>query len=245
MKMKNITKLFALLSLIIVSCGQAQSQKGGVTNMGAADFKKEIETNKNLIVLDVRTPEEVAMGTIPNASVINIYDEDFEKKISLMQKDKTIAVYCKAGGRSSQAASILAKNGFNNVINLDGGIMAWEQMGYAVAKTDGAADNNIKQMTKEEFNKLITEQKVVLVDFHTKWCAPCRKMAPVVDELEKEFTGKAAVKRVDCDKSKEVVKELNISGVPVFVIYKEGKEVWRHNGIIEKSDLVKKLNENL
>jgi thioredoxin-like negative regulator of GroEL len=67
-------------------------------------------------------------------------------------------------------------------------------------------------------------------------------MVPIVDELEIEFKEKVAVKRIDCDQSKELVKELNISGVPVFIIYKKGKEVWRHNGLIEKAELIKKMN---
>lgn len=243
--MNNIKNLMALLSLIIIACGHAQSQKEGTINLGATDFKKEIETNKNLIILDVRTPEEVALGSIPNSSIINFYDEDFEKKIALIQKDKTIAVYCKAGGRSAQASSILIKNGFKNVINLEGGITAWEQMGFPIAKSETVPDQNIKQLSKDEFNRFINETNVVLVDFHTRWCSPCRKMAPLIDELEIEYKDKAAVKRIDCDQSKELVNELKISGVPVFLIYKKGKEVWRHNGMIEKAELANKLNKYL
>ena len=240
--MMKIASLITIISIIIISCGQAQSQKEGFFNISASDLKKEIETNKNLIIIDVRTPEEVAMGTIPNSSIINFYDEDFEKKIALIQKDKTIAVYCKAGGRSSQAATILLKNGFSKVLNLEGGITAWEQMGYSITKSETTPDNNLKQLNKVDFNKLINEKDIVLVDFHTRWCAPCRKMVPIVDELEIEFKEKVAVKRIDCDQSKELVKELNISGVPVFIIYKKGKEVWRHNGLIEKAELIKKMN---
>ena len=115
------------LSLIIISavlfssCGNSQTDttkqetpieqavpqaEKFIKNVDAATFKELIEKEDG-IVLDVRTPEEVANGHIPNASTINIYDEDFEAKINMMQKDKTIYVYCKSGGRSSQAAQLL------------------------------------------------------------------------------------------------------------------------------------------
>jgi thioredoxin len=230
--------------LLVISCSEAQSQKH-IKNVSAAEFKKEIENNPNVIVLDVRTPEEVAQGTIGNPSIINFYDSDFEKKISLMDKSKTIAVYCKGGGRSSQAAMLLEKNGFKNILNLEGGIMSWEQQGFSVNKPLNESDNKIRQLSSADFNKLINSSQVVLIDFHTKWCAPCRKMAPIVDEIEKEFKGKAAVNRVDCDESKEVVKNLNISGVPVFIIFKNGKEVWRKNGAMAKEELVRALNSFL
>ncbi|MCC7050521.1 MAG: thioredoxin fold domain-containing protein [Bacteroidia bacterium] len=242
--MKVLQILILAVSVALFSCGEAQSQKQ-IKNYSAAEFKKEIETNPNVIVLDVRTPEEVAAGTIGTPSVINFYDNDFAKKIALMDKSKTIAVYCKSGGRSGQAAKVLADNGFNNVINLDGGITGWERQGLPITKMEGATDVNIKQMSEAEFNQLINSAKIVLVDFHTKWCAPCRKMAPLVDELEKEYLGKASVKRVDCDQSKEVVSKLDISGVPVFVIFKNGKEVWRKSGAMPKEDLQKAVNSFL
>jgi len=85
----------------------------------------------------------------------------------------------------------------------------------------------------------------VLVDFHTVWCAPCKKMAPVVDKIAGEYKGKAIVLRIDLDKSKEVAAHYQIQGVPVFILFKNGEQKWKHNGIISEEELQKIIKENL
>jgi thioredoxin len=251
------------LSLIIISavlfssCGNSQTDttkqeapieqttpqaEKFIKNVDAATFKELIEKEDG-IVLDVRTPEEVANGHIPNASTINIYDEDFEAKINMMQKDKTIYVYCKSGGRSSQAAQLLQKNGFDKVYNLDGGTMAWENNNYPLTAPSNTTDEKIQTISLADFKTMITTDKPVLVDFHTVWCAPCKKMAPVIDEIETEYTDKAIVNRIDVDKSKEVAKAYDISGVPVFILFVNGEQKWKHNGMISKENLKKQLDQ--
>jgi thioredoxin len=221
-----------------------QTQPATVVNVDPADFKSKAESGKG-IILDVRTPQEIATGTIENASTIDFYAPDFEQKISMMDKSKEIYVYCKAGGRSAQATEILIKNGFTKVYNLNGGITAWQNQGYSITPSSAKADANIKALTSGEFHKVLELNKVVLADFHTQWCSPCRKMAPVVDELEKTYNGKASVMRIDTDQSKDLAKEYSISGVPVFVIFKNGKEVWRKTGAMPKEELVSALETYL
>ncbi len=99
-----------------------------------------VEQFKNLIVeqggtiLDVRTPEEWAEGTIANAQKINFYDEDFALKVEGVDKATPVFVYCKAGGRSASAAELLKEKGFSKVYNLDGGISAWISAGNETVK---------------------------------------------------------------------------------------------------------------
>lgn len=254
--MKQLS-LIIISAVFITSCGNSQTDttkqqtpieqtapqvEKFIKNVDAATFKELIEKEDG-IVLDVRTPEEVASGHIPNASTINIYDEDFEAKINMMQKDKTIYVYCKSGGRSSQAAQLLQKNGFNKVYNLDGGTMAWENSNYPLTTPSNATDEKIQTISLADFKTMIATDKPVLVDFHTVWCAPCKKMAPVIDEIETEYANKAVVNRIDVDKSKEVAKAYDISGVPVFILFVNGEQKWKHNGMISKEELKKQLDQ--
>lgn len=239
--MKKILLFIAVSLLSIFSFGQ---NAPFIKNVAPAQFKTLTESGKG-IVLDVRTPEEIAGGYINNASMINFYDPDFERKINLMDKSKEIYVYCRSGGRSSKAANILLNNGFTKVYNLDGGIMAWQGSNLPLSKTTAAKDDKIQQMSVADLNKLLKANKTVLVDFHTQWCAPCKQMAPIVDKLEQRYKGKAAVLRIDIDKCSDIAKAYTISGVPVFVIYKNGKEVWRYKGAISEEELKKKLDANL
>ena len=86
---------------------------------------ESVETNN--IILDVRTPEEFSEGYITNATNLNIYDANtFMSKIQSFNKENNYYIYCKSGGRSSQACQIMSQLGFNNVFNLVGGITNWK-----------------------------------------------------------------------------------------------------------------------
>jgi thioredoxin 1 len=70
-------------------------------------------------------------------------------------------------------------------------------------------------------------------------------MAPIIDKIEDDFQDKAIVMRIDVDKSKDVGKTYDISGVPVFILFMNGKEKWRHYGIVSEDELKKQLENNL
>lgn len=245
--MRQITATIISI-LFFTGCSNSQpNQKESeifLKNINATEFKKLVDAG-NGITLDVRTPEEIADGYINNASIVNYYDEDFEKKINLIPKDKEIYIYCKSGGRSSEAAEILRKNGFKRIYQLENGIIEWEEMGYPLVKTKIEKDEKIQEVSLSDFEALLKTDKPVLIDFHTVWCAPCRKMAPIIDEIEEEYKNKAIVMRIDVDKSKDVGNAYNIKGVPVFILFKNGKEIWKHNGMISEEELKKQIENNL
>jgi thioredoxin len=237
MKRITFTCFFFFSVLLFLNCtSQHVPGIAEVHNVSVAEFEK-LMMDENSLVLDVRTPEETESGTISQASTIDFYDPDFLKKIKVMDASKNILVYCKGGGRSAQAADLLVKNGFKNVYNLEGGISAWQSSGRKVSATSQSNDTHIQQMTISQFTVLLKQTDLVLVDFHTVWCSPCRKMAPIVDRLEKEYKSKAGILRIDVDKSSELATKYSIQAVPVFMLFKSGKEVWKHNGAIEESKL--------
>lgn len=95
------------------------------------------------------------------------------------------------------------------------------------------------------FKKILSDNKLLSVDFHTVWCDPCRKMAPIVNRIETDYKNKEIATRIGGDKSKEVGKTYNVVDVSVFILYKEGKEAWAVNGIISKEKLIKQLEQYL
>jgi thioredoxin len=236
-------KRFTFLSFLIVlfSCS---SNSQTYSNLKPKDFKAEIEQNAG-IILDVRTPNEVSTGQIENASTIDFYDKNFKDKIAKIQKDKTVYVYCKSGGRSSKAAKLLVEAGQSKVINLQGGIMAWKRAGYVLTSFDNTQDSNIQEFSISDFNTVLSENNIVLVDFHTLWCAPCRKMAPMIDALEKDYESKVSISRVDLDKSGELADQYKIVAVPTLILFQDGKEIWRNTGLLSKEELVNVLEKQL
>tara|TARA_Y100000389_G_scaffold194216_1_gene223929 strand:- start:569 stop:880 length:312 start_codon:yes stop_codon:yes gene_type:complete len=96
-------------------------------NLNQNKWIKSIKNSKNSVVLDVRTPEEFEEGFIRNSVNLNIYDSQFFfDEIKKLKKESCIHVYCKSGARSFQACELMKQFGFQNVFNLEGGILEWK-----------------------------------------------------------------------------------------------------------------------
>lgn len=128
-KMKYVC--FFLLAITFFSC-TAQDKKG-VSLVDSEVFHKAIAAYKTQLI-DVRTPKEFLSGHIENALNIHLYDADFENRINKMDKLKPIYVYCKAGGRSAEAVAIMREQGFAEIIELKGGIDAWDDLNLPLVK---------------------------------------------------------------------------------------------------------------
>ena len=90
------------------------------------EWSTQLEADENAVIIDVRTPNEVAEGIIPNAIHIDIFKgQGFIDEIKQLDLSKNYYVYCKSGGRSGQACAIMSQLGFKNAYNLVGGIMQW------------------------------------------------------------------------------------------------------------------------
>lgn len=206
------------------------------------DFEQKISEQEGLII-DVRTPQEFAAGHIENASSLNFLANDFLDKMDLIQKNQPLFVYCKSGNRSSKAAETLRMNGFEDVYELDGGIMAWQNENLPVVVSEDYTAEEGNAVSVEDFLSLQKNHKKLLVEFSTTWCAPCRLMKPIVEEVKEKYKQDVFVQTIDLDESQTLGQKLNLRGVPVFILYKNGEEVWRHLGLIKKEDLEEQLNQ--
>ena len=215
-----------------------------IENVSVDAFKALVDTGEG-ILLDVRTPDEVAQGMIPGASVLNIYDEDFLRKLNFMQKDKPIYVYCRSGGRSSQAAKTMSENGFSKVYNLLGGIGAWNKAELPLEKAESVSTKLAPTISPNDFARTIASSRVALIDFQTQWCAPCKQMEPIIDSLDSEFKGKATILRIDVDANPKIASDYSVQGVPVFILFVNGEEKWRHSGVIGKEALQERIEREI
>ena len=132
--------LFLIGSLSIVSCKQqALENAGGAAADTSLDTvfediditkaKELMEKQPLLVLVDVRTPEEIAAGKIGNALEIDYSAPDFAQKISELDKNTPYLVYCAAGGRSKSAMEQMKQSGFTHVYNLTDGYNGWAQSG--------------------------------------------------------------------------------------------------------------------
>ena len=124
-----------LLAATFISCGQGNggAQSGALVHLGPAEFSQAIQKNE-VVLIDVRTPEEYQGGYIQGAKNLNYFGADFEESISSFAKEKPVYVYCASGGRSEAACEDLVKNGVVSVYNLSGGMEAWRDENLPVEK---------------------------------------------------------------------------------------------------------------
>jgi rhodanese-related sulfurtransferase len=203
-----------------------QSNAQEVKQVSADEFEKATNT-ENIQVLDVRTAGEYQTGHLKHALLADWNNaEQFKDRTQYLDKTKPIYIYCLSGGRSAAAAQWLQQKGYNNVYSLKGGINAWKQ-----ANKNVEGMSVIKQMSLDDYKALINSNDTYLVDFGAEWCPPCKKMEPVLETLKKESGRTFKLIKVDGGVHTDVMTALKIEALPVFIIYKKGKEVWRKQGI--------------
>jgi rhodanese-related sulfurtransferase len=129
-KKYSMKKLLIILiaTFVQVSCAQTNE-----TAIPADKFKEEI-AKPEIILLDVRTPEEYAEGHLANSININYHDENFASKVDSLDKSKQYEVYCRSGKRSAASVKLMQEKGIKNVHDLQGGILEWQAKGLPVTK---------------------------------------------------------------------------------------------------------------
>lgn len=118
----------AALAGLLLLAGCSGSTGASAQQLAPRDFATAVQ-QPGTVVLDVRTPAEYAAGHLPGAVNIDVQAADFASRIQALDKKAAYAVYCHSGRRSAAAAAQMSDAGFSQVVDLDGGIQAWQQSG--------------------------------------------------------------------------------------------------------------------
>ncbi len=231
--MKATILNFLFIGILFASCNGQTNAK--YESIAAVNFAEKIKSTIQPAIIDVRSPEEFAGQHIDNAINIDWNGDSFEGKVSKYDKSKPVFIYCMSGGRSKKAAEKLVELGFNNIYELQGGIMKWNAAGLSVPS------DKIIGMCIQEYNELLKTDKIVLIDFYAEWCAPCKKMTPYLLKMQNEMRDKITIVRLNADENKTLISQMKIDELPMLFIYKDNKIVWKHSGYISEEDLTKQL----
>ncbi len=232
--MKLFTLIFASVFAIACSSNNINSQTGVLST---AVFQQKMN-QPNIQILDVRTAEEYQSGHIKNALQANWLDKtQFADRIQHLDKAIPVLVYCASGVRSGQAMKAMAQQGFKEVYNMEGGMSAWKVEGKPFESA-----TSIPEMSIAAFQSKVNETTIALVDIGAEWCPPCKKMEPVLAQLQKDMGNKYALIKVDGGNDITVMKYLQFQALPTFIVFKNGKETWRKQGIVSLDELKKAIN---
>lgn len=95
---------------------------------------------------------------------------------------------------------------------------------------------------KSSFNAIINSEKPVLIDFFADWCGPCKVLSPILKDLKSELGDSIKIIKIDIDKNESLAAKYQVRGVPTLLLFKDGKQLWRQSGVLQKNDLIKIIN---
>lgn len=91
---------------------------------------------------------------------------------------------------------------------------------------------------KNSFSTIINSETPVLVDFFAEWCGPCKMLAPVLKEVKDAMGDTIKIVKIDVDKNQPLAGTYQVRGVPTLILFKNGKQVWRQSGVLQKQEII-------
>ena len=104
----------------------------------------------------------------------------------------------------------------------------------------------VQKIDVSSFNsEVINSGKMTIVDFYADWCGPCRKLSPIMDEIEQELSDKIKFTKINTDENIELAQKYQISGIPTLLVFKDGQLVERMVGLMPKNSIVTNIEKHL
>jgi len=88
------------------------------------------------------------------------------------------------------------------------------------------------------FGDIIADEKPVLIDFYADWCGPCKTLAPILKEVKTELGETIKIIKIDIDKNQQLAAKYQVRGVPTMILFKDGAQLWRQSGVLQKQEII-------
>jgi thiol-disulfide isomerase/thioredoxin len=223
-KNKTIKNSITIVILFLSIIGFAQNKSTNTVSL--ATFYSKIQAEKNPQIIDARGAEEFALNHINGAVNFNLESKDYEQQIAKLDKTKPVFTYSIGAGRSVWLADDLLKKGFKEAYSLEGGIANW------IGNGKPFYTNSKSKLTLNEYNKIVADNKTVLVDIGSKYCGACTKVKPVLETLRTQYGENLKIVEIDLETSPQVIADLkNIKVFPTLILYQNGKIIFKKDGL--------------
>lgn len=104
----------------------------------------------------------------------------------------------------------------------------------------------VQEISVNNFDsEVVKSDKLTIVDFFANWCGPCRKLSPILEEVEAELEGRVKFTKINTDENIDAAKEYQVSGLPTLLVFKNGEVVERMVGLMPKSSIITNIEKHL
>ena len=223
--MTNKTLKNSIITFILLFTIAGFSQ-GNSANILLDAFYSKIKSQKNPQIIDARGSDEFALNHIEGAVNFNLKSEDYEKHVAALNPSQPVFIYSIAAYRSGLLSTDLAKRGFNEVYILEGGIASWIGGGKPFY-------SNLKsKLSIAEYKKILADNQYVLVDIGSKYCATCKTVKPILEDIRSQYGEKLKIIEIELEESPQVIANLKTVKVfPTLILYQNEKIIFKKDGL--------------
>ncbi|MHC0441538.1 thioredoxin domain-containing protein [Flavobacterium sp. 3-210] len=223
MKNRTFKNSLTVIAFFIAITVFSQTKSSNTISLDA--FYSKIQAEKNPQIIDARGAEEFALNHIIGAVNFNLESKDYAERIAVLDKSKPVFTYSIGAGRSVWLADDLLKKGFKEVYSLEGGIANWIGGGKTYFT------NSKSKLTLAEYNKIISDNKTVLVDIGSVYCGACKKVKPVLETIKTQYGSNLKIVEIDLEDNTQVIADLKkIKVFPTLILYQNGKIILKKEG---------------
>jgi len=228
--MKKLSSIAGIILFVLAI--QAKAQQNQV-KLSIDTIEARINHSAQPQIIDARSAEEFALNHLKNAINLSLDPSKSALQLNAFNKQQPVFVYAIGNYRSGLLAKKLRAQGFSQVYELPGGISNWIGSGKPVETAGNGG------LVLADFNTLVGKEKLVLIDFGSKYCPGCVKMSPVIDSVKAETNVK--VIKIELYDNTTLANQLKIRVWPTIALYKDGSLIWKKDGQIPKDEIINEV----
>jgi thioredoxin len=227
-----------VLLVFLLSFFACKNNKTGKLDIDAFN---QIASNNNAQIIDLRPKAEFDSGHIVNAASFVPNSSELDTYIDLLYKDVPVCIVGGSKEDNTKLIETLKSKGFKLINELNGGMSAWTNAKLPVQKT---LPKKIYPNDTITFDEAINGDKLVMVDFNATWCKPCKMMQPSIDRVHDERSDEVIVYSIDVDQFPQYNEKYQIKGIPLVMLFKNGKNLHRSEGYLEENKINELIDKN-